>query len=70
MGVDEERSSMNMDIDQTIKASHPPGDQQLIFTILNTPVKVQPGFFANLLALWAAMSWQAAPPAALMLAWV
>jgi hypothetical protein len=70
MGVDEERSSMNMDNDKTINASPPSGEMQLIFTILNTPVKVQPGFFANLLALWAVMSWQAAWPAALMLAWV
>ena len=50
---------MNLIDDQTINPSHPPGDQRLIFTILNTPFKIKPGFFANLLALWAAMSWQA-----------
>jgi hypothetical protein len=25
--------------------------------IMNTPVKTTPGFFCNLLALWASMSW-------------
>jgi hypothetical protein len=31
---------------------------QSIFSILGTPVKVKPGFFANLLALWVGMLWQ------------
>jgi hypothetical protein len=50
---------MNRVDDQRCVDSLPPLDMQSSFSILGTPVKATPGFFANLLALWAAMSWQA-----------
>lgn len=50
---------MNVNSDQTINVSHPSGETQTSLTILHTPVKISPGFFGNLLALWAGMSWLA-----------
>ena len=52
MDVCEETSSMNISDNQTNNASYPSEKFQPSYTILNTPVKVKPGFFANLLALW------------------
>ena len=52
MDVCEETSSMNISDNQTNNASYPSGEIRPLFTILKTPVKVKPGFFANLLALW------------------
>ena len=48
---------MNKIDDQRSIVSHPPSEMQPNFSILGTPVKVSPGFFANLLALWVGMSW-------------
>jgi len=49
----------NISDNQTNNASYPSEKFQPLFTIHNTPVEVKTGFFANLLALCAAMSWQA-----------
>lgn len=48
---------MNKIDDQRSIVSHPPSEMQPNFSILGTPVKVSPGFFTNLLALWVGMSW-------------
>jgi hypothetical protein len=57
MDVSMETSSMNKIDDQTTIVSHPPLEMQSFFSILDTPVHVKPGFLANLLALWAGMTW-------------
>jgi hypothetical protein len=44
--------------DQNPTFTSPPfGEMGPMFKILNTPVVVKPGFIANLLALWAGMTW-------------
>ncbi|HUV26134.1 MAG TPA: hypothetical protein VMW34_02100, partial [Anaerolineales bacterium] len=43
---------------QHLEAAAPPVESaSIMITMLNTPVEVAPGFFFNLLAIWAGMSW-------------
>jgi hypothetical protein len=50
---------MSAEINQPIDPPYLSAQVQPSIAALGTPIKVKPGFFANLLALWAGMSWQA-----------